>query len=75
MKKNLLAITACLAVCLLLTACADTRTGTEILQPAETGNSAETTAAAETSEQESGEAVSDGIFHFRYFRGKLGKDL
>ncbi len=59
MKKNLLATIACLAVCLLLAACAETHTGTGTSQPSETGNSAETTAAAETSEQESGEAVSD----------------
>ncbi len=59
MKKNLLAITACLAACLLLAACAEIHTGKRTSQPSETGNSAEITVAAETSEQESGEAVSD----------------
>ena len=70
MKKVLLTTIACLAVCLLLAACAETHTGTGTSQPSETGNSTETTTAAETgdssetitaaetSEQESAEAVS-----------------
>ena len=44
MKKNLLAITACLAICLSMA----TRTGTEASQPSETGNSTETTFSNDT---------------------------
>lgn len=59
MKKNLPAIILCLAICLLMAACAETRTGTVTSQLSETGNGVETSTAAETSEKESGEAISD----------------